>query len=337
MGLKVNHSGTNLIPDNKQIRLDDIKLFVEVAQQGSTRKAAKSLLKTRAFIENRIQLLEAQVGKKLFNKSNLGTTLTLEGELLLEKTNEFTRQSANILGFIDSEFRKTKKVTSLVVTEGIGTFWLMPRIRDFNEAHQEIVLDFKCEMKPANLSSYDADISIQLDRPIDDNLIVSTIGYLHIMLFASSEYVNKFGKPNKLNDLPNFTLIEQSAHQVNTTPYLEKIGGNPKNLVSMRMNTSSSHAYAIVSGAGIGPLPTYARTISKNLIPVCDDYHLRREVYLVCHKEATKVAHNKAVIKWIRDAFDSKKYPWFKEDFIHPSSFDENASFDNVIEIFDNS
>jgi DNA-binding transcriptional LysR family regulator len=324
-------------PEEKSssIRLDDIQIFVEVARHGSARKAAQALSKGHAYINRRLQILEQQTGHELFLRDNSGTSLTDQGRALLRSAEGFVEESSNVLGFINQQMRQKKKTSSVVVTEGLGTFWLMPRLVEFNQGHPDIFLDFQCQMKPANLSDYGADIAVQLEYPEDENLIVSRIGYLHIMLFASNSYANEHGLPETLQDLPNFHLIEQKSDQVDASRYIDTISRFSNNPVSMRMNTSSAHAYAISRGAGIGPLPTYARALTKRLIPVCDDYHIRRDVFLVHNRETTKSLHHRKVIAWIKEAFDASEYPWFGADFIHPNEFEDKVGHGNIVQMFD--
>jgi len=317
------------------IRLDDIQIFVEVARQGSVRKAATVLEKTPALVNRRIKLFEHEIGHELFVRSNNGSELTDEGRALYQTAQSFVTESSNVLGFINQQIRHKQKTSSLVVTEGLGTFWLMPRLVEFSQNFPDIFLDVQCEMKPANLSDYSADIAVQLDYPEDENLIVSRIGYLHIMMFASVDYKNRNGIPQNLNELMNHNVIEQRSHQVDARKYVQNLQSMGNNPVSMRMNTSSAHAYAIARGAGIGPLPTYARAITKKLMTVCDDYHIRREIYLVQHKDTAKSAHQRKVLEWLRSAFNAKKYPWFAEEFIHPNEFEESLTSGNIVQMFD--
>ena len=67
-----------------RISYDYYRIFYYVARYGSFSKAAEALLCGQPNITKTINNLEAQLGCKLFLRSNKGVTLTPEGEKLFE-------------------------------------------------------------------------------------------------------------------------------------------------------------------------------------------------------------------------------------------------------------
>lgn len=317
------------------IKLDDIHIFAEIAKHGSVRKAATLMGRNPNLLIRRIGVLEHQAGRLLFHRSNKGMNLTKDGKELFSISNEFIEKSKDVLGFIHRQ-KDLGKATSVVgVTEGLGTFWLMPRLVEFHRENPDTLLDFRCRMSPASLTDHDADISVQVAMPTDDDVIVTRIGYLHVMLFASVDYINEHGAPSALEELPHYHLVEQKSAQIETKLLSEYFPGVPLDFVTMKTNTSSSHAYAVARGAGIGALPTYARALTKRLVPVCDGFHFRKEIYMAYLKDTKQSVHNMVVADWLRNSFNPKKYPWFAEEFVHPDEFEPNIRSGNIVQMFD--
>ncbi len=48
----------------------------------------------------------------------------------------------------------------LAVTEGLGTFWLAPRLVEFQRAYPGLLVDLKCEMRSADLLRLEADVAV---------------------------------------------------------------------------------------------------------------------------------------------------------------------------------
>ena len=53
----------------------------------------------------------------------------------------------------------------LGVTEGLGTFWLAPRLVEFQRAHPTLLVDLSCAMRSADVLRLEADAAVQLTKP----------------------------------------------------------------------------------------------------------------------------------------------------------------------------
>ena len=121
-------------------------------------------------------------------------------------------QQARMLAHMSQKKKPGLRTTVRVgVTEGIGTFWLIPRLVDLYTRHPGIQIDLRCEMKAPDISALEVDLAVQLDRPTDPNLVVTRLGWLHIVFYASKGYVSQHGAPSTKDDLPNYSFIELVA------------------------------------------------------------------------------------------------------------------------------
>ena len=89
----------------------------------------------------------------------------------------------------------------IAVTEGTGTFWLAPRLVELQRAYPKLLVNLKCLMTPADVSSLEADLAVQLIRPNSPELKVVRLGFLHTMPFAAQSYINTYGLPTSLEEL----------------------------------------------------------------------------------------------------------------------------------------
>ena len=102
----------------------------------------------------------------------------------------------------------------LAVTEGLGTFWLAPRLVEFQRVYSGLLVDLKCEMRSADVLRLEADVAVQLEEPANPDLKRVKIGRLHIMPFVSPAYVEIYGMPTDLDDLQqNHRMVIQEAEQ----------------------------------------------------------------------------------------------------------------------------
>ena len=95
----------------------------------------------------------------------------------------------------------------------------------------------------------------------------------------------------------------------------------PPGFVPIRSNSAMSVYWAVINGAGIGAFPTYARALSKELIPLSLPFQLRFDMWVYYHSDARHSPAVRAAVDWLKDAFDGEKYPWFGDEFVHPDDF----------------
>lgn len=332
----LNHAGSSTAHSpglEPKYNWEDLRLFLETIQHGSFRSASLKLGLSPATVRRRLAHLESKLGQILLSRHQDGVTLTPEGMKVL-KIAERMRDEAVQLDAIAAlrESHGFAGPLRVSVTEGIGTFWLIPRLIDFRNRYPDITIDLWCDMKMPDPSTYSADIMVHLNRPDDPELIITRLGYLHLVLFATDEYIKAHGTPKSLADLPNFHFVEQVASQV-PSEMLSSLVPNPENkaFITFRVNNSTAHAYAISRSAGIGLLPTYAKAITGRIRPLDSNFHLRRDIWLSYRKSMKELARVRAAILWLKDSFDPVKYPWFAEEFIPPEKLAMEFTDDNVV------
>jgi DNA-binding transcriptional LysR family regulator len=83
----------------------------------------------------------------------------------------------------------------VAVTEGLGTFWLAPRLVEFQQSFPNILVDLHCAMRSADVSRHEADVAIHLSRPTAPDVKLVRLGRMHLMFFASQKYIDTYGTP----------------------------------------------------------------------------------------------------------------------------------------------
>ncbi|HWM61937.1 MAG TPA: LysR substrate-binding domain-containing protein, partial [Rhizomicrobium sp.] len=213
----------------------------------------------------------------------------------------------------------------LSITEGLGTYWLLPKLAEFQRPNPKLTLNLRCAQIPPDLLRLEADVSVQLRRPEGADLKVMKLGYLHMMFFASQSYIDAHGCPKTIPELENHRLVVLTDEGGNwENAYQKALSGilSP-GLVSLRNNVSSAHFWSIVNGAGIGILPTYVKALGSNLVPLDIGEIHKHEIWLTYRSDAKRIARIRKTIDWIVQCFDPGKHPWFRNDFVHPSRFAE--------------
>jgi len=92
----------------------------------------------------------------------------------------------------------------------------------------------------------------------------------------------------------------------------------------MRTNVSTALYAAIVSGLAVGWLPTYCFAIGASVIPLDIDWVYSFDIWLSYHPDLGSVPRVRRMIDWAIEQFDPHKFPWFRDDFIHPTAFEKH-------------
>jgi DNA-binding transcriptional LysR family regulator len=299
---------------------DLVRIFLEVARIGSFRAAAEQLNMSANFLSKRISLLEHAYKTTLMTRHVDGIRLTPEGRQVLESAKLMEEASFGLDRALSQTTPALSGEVRLAVTEGLGTFWLAPRLVEFQRVYPGLLVDLKCEMRSADVLRLEADVAVQLENPDQPDLKRIKIGRLHIMPFVSPSYVDIYGMPKNADDIrQNHRIVLQDADQTRGKEIYEKYAGREQvGFVAMRNNVSTAHLWSIAKGAGIGWLPTYVPALGDPLIPLDIGVKFELDIWLAYHPDAKKIPRVKQLIEWTIQSFDGHKYPWFSDEFVHP-------------------
>jgi DNA-binding transcriptional LysR family regulator len=304
-----------------QLAWDDLRFFLVCAESGSFRKAGKLLKVDSATIVRRITRLEAAIGLRLFNRLTDGVTLTDEGGSVAEHARAMERAAMSI--------ERQSQLSSVVgvrghvrvaITEGLGTYWVLPRLLDFQKANRRLTFELQATMEHTDIGRLEADMSVQFLRPERPDLISVRLGHLHTYPFASPGYRELYGLPSSLDEAKRHRFIQQVTPLLAPGIYERLLGVDSlEGIVGVATNSSSAVLYAVERGAGIGALPTYALSLGAKLIPVDIGVTNRLEIWLTYHPDLRNSSRHMAVVEWLRRIFDPIRFPCFAEKFIHPT------------------
>ena len=302
---------------------DAARIFLEVVRCGSFRSAAERLDLSINVVRRRIDDFERQIGATLFTRDVHGARLTDEGSLVVSAVERMEAASFDLLRAGNSVANTLSGEVRVAVTEGLGTFWLAPRLVEFQQAYPNILVDLHCAMRSADVSRHEADIAIHLSRPAALDVKLVRLGRMHLMYFASEKYLETYGTPKTPAELVKHRLVMQVADQTAAKEAFESLfpGYSQRDLLVMRTNVSSANYWAVANGAGIGVFPTYAHALGGKIIPLEVELHLPFDIWLSYHPGNGRIPRVRHMIDWLIEAFNPAKFPWFKDEFVHPREF----------------
>lgn len=334
---KGDHVGTFLPHPGLALGADmdweTIRVFLMVAQTRSMREAAAQLGYSIKTVRSQIDSLETMVGARLLARDPRGVRLTGTGEMIHERSLDMLRAAQALRG-VAIRGQQQRRSAHIGCSEGIGTFWLLPRLVDFYDERVRIRLNI--DPKPFDVRISEVDLSIQFERPEEGpNLKAERLCAIHVVLFAADGYIARRGAPKSRAELSKHHVLEIAAAQIATEALALEELGDPRSFIDLSVNTASSQLIAARRGVGITALPTFTAGLAPELRHVAKDWALKRDLWLAYNPKAAEHFHIRKTIDWVRKAFDTQAYPWFGETMMSPEAVTQHIAAHQMSELFD--
>ncbi|MEI9992694.1 MAG: LysR family transcriptional regulator [Rhizomicrobium sp.] len=255
---------------------DKLRIFHAVASAGSFTHAGQMLTLSQSAVSRQISALEEEITTPLFQRHARGLTLTDEGEMLYAAVSDvLTRlaQAEEALKNVREAPRGALKITS---SHGIGTYWLVPRLDDFLKEYTEVEVHLVMEDRELDLAQREADIAIRMRAPVQADLIQRKLFTVHYHMYATKEYLDKYGTPRTLDEIADHTVIsygETAAPEIREINWLldqtrRRMNGKGR---TVRINNVTGILCATEAGLGISAVPDYVAANRPHLIRVLPD------------------------------------------------------------------
>jgi len=291
---------------------DKLKVFHAAAEAGSFTHAGEHLGLSQSAVSRQVSALEQELTVSLFHRHARGLILTEQGELLYRTAHEvFMKLESARAKLTDSRERPNGDL-KITTTVGMGVHWLTPRLGEFGELYPDIRITLITSDEELDLAMREADVAIRLRQPTQPDLIQRKLFSVHYHVYASPEYLKRFGTPRTHDDLDKHQLLVLGGHvptYLQNTRWLVEVGRNGKGPRSAHLiiNNVIGILRACQAGLGIAMLPDYIVEEDGGLVQLFGDSEtIARDAYFVYPEELKSVARVQA----FRDFLVSKAQRW---------------------------
>lgn len=270
---------------------DKLRIFHTVAEAGSLTAAGNALNLSQSAVSRQISGLENGLGIKLFNRHARGLVLTEEGtQLFITSQSIYAQLSAATARIMDCH-HGLKGHFKIATTVAFGSVWLPPRLSRLYDKYPDLQLDINLTDGDIDFVMREADASVQLGKKNTSNdLIYDPLFDFKLKIYASKSYLEKFGAPQKLEDLDQHRLLVfggYSVAPVNDVNWLLRLGVPAGHIRKpyLIMNNAYGLLQSVKNGMGIASLASFIARDHPDLIKLFDDYPYEKLMaYLVYPK-----------------------------------------------------
>jgi len=271
------------------MQINDLTLFVRVADCGSITSAATELDISPATASAALKRLEKQLGTSLFVRSTRSLRLTDTGERYLIHCRRALSDLALGQQAVNDVREKISGVVSLAVPSDVGRHVLLPWLDEFMDQYPELKLRLHIGDTLSDFYHDKVDVALRLGTPKDSSLVAFEIAKVQRQLCASPAYIAKYGEVTAIDQLSDhnclFFMLDERTHDLwrfskSGREFKIRVTGN------RTCNDAEVARRWAVAGKGVvykSSLDLEGDIISGRLVPMMTDYEGESaDLYLVC-------------------------------------------------------
>lgn len=291
---------------------DKIRIFYTVAEAGSFTRAGDDLGLSQSAVSRQVSALERELKAPLFHRHARGLILTEQGDMLFRAARDMRLRLENTRARLEETSERPSGELKVTTTVGLGSLWLTQRIAEFLDTYPEVRVSMILTSEELDLAMREADVALRLRRPAQPDLIQRRLFSVHFHVYASTDYIKRFGEPKTVADLDDHRLLSFGGDQPSyllSVHWLSTIGreGKEPRAYHLVVNNIPALRSAVETGAGIAVLPDYAVDGNVRLTRILREVEMPSlDSYLVYAEEMRNVARVQA----FRDFLVAKAQRW---------------------------
>jgi DNA-binding transcriptional LysR family regulator len=255
---------------------DKLRIFHAAAEAGSFTHAGEALHMSQSAVSRQVSALERELNAPLFHRHARGLVLTEQGELLYRTAQEVFMKLASAEMLVSDSRGKPSGDLRVTTTMALGVHWLTPRLHEFMNLYPDIRVQLILNDEELDLGMREADVAIRFQPPSQNDLIRRKLFVVHNHVYASLDYVKKFGAPRTLGELERHRILTYGSTvpiHLRLLNWLETAGhanGQSPRLAALQINSMLGLKEAVRRGLGLAFLPDYVARDDQHIVAVLD-------------------------------------------------------------------
>ena len=188
-------------------QMEDLKLYVQVVEQGSISKAASILRIAKSAVSRRISILEERYSSVLIDRTPGNWEITKVGLDLYQRSRALVAEFEEVNEDFTSLHAQISGPLNISIPRDFGLNYLRQKLFEFQGKYPNIKLSIDFDDRFVDLETENYDFAIRITAQADTKYISKRIGAIRRYLCASPEYLSLNGTPQNLEDLQAHSLL----------------------------------------------------------------------------------------------------------------------------------
>jgi DNA-binding transcriptional LysR family regulator len=246
------------VGESRVIDLNEIAVFVSVAQHGSFSRAARALATPVSTVSRRVADLERQLGATLLHRTTRKLTLTTQGRNYLEECREPLAHLYDAERVLSLRQRQPEGLLRLSVPVTLGDPGFLGFLSDFLHKYPRIQLDLSITNQMVDLVAENIDVALRFGELKSSSVIARKLGTSVWYVVAAPSYLEERERPREPAELEEHSGLLLNA--LNNEAEWELVNGRRRARIRITgAITSRDHrsiSFFVDRGHGIGFLPS---------------------------------------------------------------------------------
>ena len=289
-----------------------MRSFLAVLDAGSLLGAAKLVGASQPTVGRRIEALEAQLGRTLFERTGRGLVPTEHARLIAGYARRMQGDADDLSRAVAGGGDHDGAGLVRIASSRLAATWLLPDIVAALQVEApRLDIAIVASDKVSNLLRRDADIAIRNVRPDQASLIARKIGESAVVACASPRYLERNGRPESLADVLRHRLVapdDDPYFRARLEAAAASTGTDPRTVrLALRCDDFSTRLAAVRAGLGIGFLSSHVvrRAPDVAILPIALGVPPLPS-WLVVHREIRTVPRIRLVYDWLLAALKER-------------------------------
>lgn len=236
----------------RQVDIDDLRTFVEVADGEGVTPAARRLGISKSMVSRRLLRLEQDLGVQLLARTTRGAAVTEAGATFRDYAAravaeiDMARETVLPAGELSGRLRVAAPLS-------FGPTHFAPVLAEMARRHPQLHIHASYSDRHVDLIAEGFDCAIRVGKLNDSNLVARKVGPLYAKYVATPAYVAKHGSPQTPEELVTHQALMQGTE---TWPALDGdkvIAIRPQG--RFKADNGAALVAAALAGIGVAVLP----------------------------------------------------------------------------------
>ena len=241
-------------------RLSEMEAFATVVDQGGFTDAAKKLGISKSAVSKHVSSLESRLGARLLNRTTRRVSPTEIGLAYYDRARRVLNDAGEADALVTAMQSAPSGMLRVSAATDFGVNHLSPILGSFLHEYPEITVNMVLDNRYVELISEGFDLAVRIGELEDSSLRARKLADTHKQMIASPEYLEEYGRPQRIDDLNEHKLLHYSNQAQGGVWRLTAPSGEKRQVRSsgwLTVNDGQSLLTAAINGLGIAFLPSF--------------------------------------------------------------------------------
>jgi len=183
------------------------QVYIQVVKRRSITKAADVLGVSKSSVSRILTQVEHTWDTQLLVRSTRSISVTAAGEAVFKHFSRIVEDAKYTETLVESSLEHISGKIRMTSPEAFACHNLAPIIHEFSNQYPDVKVDLTLSSDYEFLIEDDYDLAFRIGEMEDSQLRAKQLKKSKLALFASPEYIEKFGRPESLDELPNHNCL----------------------------------------------------------------------------------------------------------------------------------